>query len=113
MTPDEESQSTYSWMPATAAQKAALDSQADILFFGGAAGSLKTATMLMDAVQEYENPNLRAIIFRSSYAEMADILDKTNSMYPPLGGTYVGSPKYTWTFKSGAKIRFGYVKTDD
>lgn len=103
----------YTWHPATAAQKTALDSDAEILFFGGSAGSLKTATMLMDAAQEYENPNLRAIIFRSSYAEMADILDKTNSMYPPLGGTYVGSPKYTWTFESGAKIRFGYVKTDE
>ena len=103
----------YSWHPATPAQKQALESQADILFFGGAAGSLKTATMLMDSVQEYRNPNLRAIIFRSSYAEMTDILDKTNSMFPPLGGTYVGSPKYTWTFKSGAKIRFGYVKTDE
>ena len=103
----------YRWQPGSPAQKAALDSQADILFFGGAAGSLKTATMLMDAVQEYENPHLRAIIFRSSYSEMTDILDKTNSMYPPLGGTYVGSPKYTWTFKSGAKIRFGYVKTDE
>jgi UDP-N-acetylglucosamine:LPS N-acetylglucosamine transferase len=49
-----------SWMPATVAQKAALDSKADILLFGGSAGSLKTETMLMDAVQEYENPNLRA-----------------------------------------------------
>jgi hypothetical protein len=33
------------WSPKTAAQKAALDSLADILFFGGAAGSLKTETI--------------------------------------------------------------------
>ena len=28
----------YGWMPATAAQQAALDSKADILLFGGSAG---------------------------------------------------------------------------
>ena len=37
------------WSAKTAAQKAALESSADILFFGGAAGSLKTETMLVDA----------------------------------------------------------------
>jgi hypothetical protein len=103
----------YRWQPGSPAQKAALDSEANILFFGGSAGSLKTATMLMDAVQEYRNPNLRGIIFRSSFQEMTDIIDKTRQMYPPLGGTFVGSPKYTWTFQSGATIRFAYMKTDD
>jgi hypothetical protein len=103
----------FRWMPATAAQRAALDSEADILLFGGSAGSLKTETMLMDAVQEYENPNLRAIIFRSSFTEMTDIIDKTRRLYSPLGGVFVGPPRYTWTFPSGATIRFAYMKTDD
>jgi hypothetical protein len=43
-----------------------LDSLADVLFFGGAAGSLKTETMLVDAARESGNPNLRAIIFRQA-----------------------------------------------
>ncbi len=38
--------------PKTAAQKAVLESAADMLFFGGAAGSLKTETMLVDAARE-------------------------------------------------------------
>jgi hypothetical protein len=101
------------WMPATAAQQAALDSQADILLFGGSAGSLKTETMLMDAVQEYLNPNLRAIVFRSSFVEMTDLIDKTRRLYAPLGGVFVGPPRYTWSFPSGATIRFAYMKTDD
>ena len=58
------------WSPKTAAQKAALDSLADILFFGGAAGSLKTETMLVDAARESGNPNLRAIIFRQQFTQM-------------------------------------------
>ena len=82
----------YRWMPATAAQQAALDSEADILLFGGSAGSLKTETMLMDAVQEHENPNLRAIIFRSSFVEMTDLLDKTRRLYAAPGRRLRGFP---------------------
>src|SRR6202035_4505753 len=103
----------HRWMPATAAQRSALDSEADILLFGGSAGSLKTETMLMDAVPEYQNPNLRAIVFRSSFVEMTDIIDKTRRLYAPLGGVFVGSPKWTWSFPSGATIRFAYMKTDE
>lgn len=101
------------WEPATSAQRDAINSAADILLFGGSAGSLKTETMLMDALQEYDNPNLRAIIFRSSFTEMTDLLDKTRRLYTPFGGAFVGSPKWTWTFPSGATIRFAYMKTDD
>ena len=77
---------TYRWRPATAAQESAINSEADILLFGGSAGSLKTETMLMDAVQEYKNPNLRAIVFRSSFVEMTDLVDKTRRLYSPLRG---------------------------
>jgi len=66
------------WSPKTAAQKAALESSADILFFGGAAGSLKTETMLVDAARESGNPNLRAIIFRQQFTQMTDVPDAAN-----------------------------------
>src|SRR5215469_666451 len=80
------------WSPKTAAQKAALESSADILFFGGAAGSLKTETMLVDAAQECGNPNLRAIIFRQQFTQMTDIVDKTHKLYKPMGANFVGAP---------------------
>jgi len=100
------------WSPKTAAQKNALDSSADILFFGGAAGSLKTETMLVDAARESGNPNLRAIIFRQQFTQMTDIVDKTHKLYKPMGATYVGQPSWTWTFPSGAKIRLAYISSD-
>jgi hypothetical protein len=74
------------WSPKTAAQKAALESTADILFFGGVAGSLKTETMLVDAARESNNPNLRAIIFRQQFTHMTDIVDKTLRLYTSNGG---------------------------
>jgi hypothetical protein len=54
----------------TAAQKGALESVADILFFGGSAGWLKRKTMLVDAARESGNPNLRPIFFRQQFTQM-------------------------------------------
>lgn len=92
--------------------KAALESTADILFFGGAAGSLKTETILVDAIRERHNPNLRAIIFRQQFTHMTDIVEKTHRLYCPLGAKYVGQPFWTWTFPSGATVRLAYLSCD-
>ena len=99
------------WSPKTAAQKAVLESSADILFFGGAAGSLKTETMLVDAARESGNPNLRAIIFRQSFPQMSDIIEKTQRLYGSMGARFVGQPTWTWTFPSGGKIRLAYSRS--
>jgi hypothetical protein len=101
------------WSSKTAAQKAALESNADILFFGGAAGSLKTETILVDAIRERNNPNLRAIIFRQQFTHMTDIVEKTHRLYTPLGARFVGQPSWTWTFPSGAKVRLAYIASDN
>src|SRR5271157_1148004 len=100
------------WSPKTAAQKAVLESSADILFFGQAAGSLKTETMLVDAARECGNPNLRAIIFRQSFPQMSDIIEKTQRLYGSMGARFVGQPTWTWTFPSGGKIRLAYIAND-
>src|SRR5271157_3054145 len=83
------------WSPKSASQKAALESKADILFFGGAAGSLKTETMLVDAARESCNPNLRASIFRQQFTQMTDIVDKTLRLYSSMRAKYVGAPSWT------------------
>src|SRR5271166_2818717 len=100
------------WSSKTAAQQAVLESAADILFFGGAAGSLKTETMLVDAARESGNPNLRAIIFRQSFPQMSDIIEKTQRLYSSMGARFVGQPTWTWTFPSGGKIRLAYIAND-
>jgi hypothetical protein len=99
------------WSPKSSAQKAALESKADILLFGGAAGSLKTETLLVDAARESNNRNLRAIIFRQRLTQHSDIVDKSHRLYKPMGAEYLSST-LTWTFPSGATIRFAYITTD-
>ncbi|MGH9413023.1 MAG: hypothetical protein ACRD0Y_04710, partial [Terriglobales bacterium] len=59
-----------SWEPRSHAQSEALLCPADLLLFGGAAGSLKSETLLMDAAAERQHPNLRAVLFRRSFPEL-------------------------------------------
>ena len=69
------------------------------MLFGGAAGSLKTETVLMDAVREVDNPNLNAIIFRESYPQLSDIIRKSRRLYTgrPFWGKY-NAGEHVWTF---------------
>jgi hypothetical protein len=87
------------WEPKTTAQIRALNSSAEILLFGGAAGSLKTETLLIDAVREAHNPNLNAIIFRESYPQLADIIRKSRRLFTdrPFWGKY-NAGEHIWTF---------------
>src|SRR5437763_9390696 len=62
------------WSPKTTAQKAALDSLADILFFDGAAGSLRTETMLAAAGSASGNANLRSSMVRHRLTQKTEIV---------------------------------------
>jgi len=100
------------WKPRSQAQHDALACPAEILLFGGAAGSLKSETMLMDAVQEHENPRLRGILFRRSFPELEkSLVRRSREIYPYLGGKY-NEQKHRWTFPSGATIEFGYCEAE-
>jgi hypothetical protein len=121
------------WEPRTKPQVEALNSPAEILLFGGAAGGLKTETLLMDAVQEADNPNLNAIIFRESYPQLNDIIRKAYRLYQnaPYFGKYDAS-EHCWYFPinlwavrlgmekpvypqsgGGARIKFSYLRNDN
>ncbi len=100
------------WTPQSAAQRLALQSPAEILLFGGAAGSLKSETMLVDAVKERDNPRLRAILFRRSYPELEkSLIRRSRELYAALGARY-NEQKKCWRFPSGALVEFGYCESD-
>ena len=100
------------WTPHSEAQAAALDCPADILLFGGAAGSLKSETMLMDAVQEHERRGLRAILLRRSYPELEkSLIRRSRELYPGFSGVF-NEQKRRWTFPAGGTIEFGYCESE-
>lgn len=100
------------WSPRSLAQQQALACTADLLLFGGAAGSLKSETMLVDALAERGHARYRAILFRRSFPELEkSLIRRSRELYAGAGGTY-NEAKRRWTFPSGAVIEFGYCESE-
>lgn len=106
-----------SWEP-TAKQSDFLSASEDIVLYGGSAGSGKSDAILVDALGLSQNaiawPKYRAIIFRRTYPEISELLDRSRIMYPSVfpGAKFNVSEK-EWQFPSGAKVIFGYMERDD
>lgn len=104
--------SVPAWEPRSQAQRDALACPADILLFGGAAGSLKSETMLIDACAERDNPRLRGILFRLSFPELEkSLIRRSRELYSQMGAKY-NEQKHRWTFPSGGTIEFGYCEAE-
>jgi hypothetical protein len=101
------------WSPASVAQKMALECLADIILYGGSAGSLKSETLLVNASIEVDNPNYNGIIFRQSFPELRDLVKKSIKLYTKLGGKFTKGSPLCWRFPSGATIWMGYLGHDD
>jgi hypothetical protein len=101
------------WWPINAAQQAYLNSKAELLLGGGASGGGKTQVLAADAVQEYRNPALRALLLRTTLEEMSELEDIQQKMYEPLGARWTRKRSIAaWRFPSGATIRPGYLAHD-
>lgn len=82
-------------------------------FFGGSAGPGKSIGLLMAALQYVDVPGYHGLLLRPSLGEFEqpgglmevahDWLDTTDA--------YWNGAKRSWTFPSGATIRFGYLAT--
>lgn len=100
------------WWPISAQQLTALHSKAQILLYGGASGGGKTDFLVADAMQEYENSNLRAVLIRRSFTEMQQIMDRCRAIYQPFGAFW-RDRENSWLFPSGARVRLGYMANDN
>lgn len=87
------------------------------VLYGGAAGGGKSDALLIDALcLQYEgayNKNHRAILFRRSFPELRDLIDRSLEIYPQvIPGAKYNQTEKVWTFPSGAKVEFGYLQHD-
>ena len=76
------------------------------------AGPGKTDCLIMEATRYLKHPGYRAILFRRTYPELEEIIDRAHEMYPSLGGNYRSS-EHRWFFPSGAIVKFGHMQHEE
>ncbi len=81
--------------------------------YGGAAGGGKSDALLAEALRQVQIPHYRAIIFRRTYPQLTDLVDRSRELYGrAFPAASYNSTAHCWTFPSGAKIYFGNLPRD-
>ena len=50
--------------------------------YGGAAGGGKSDALLMEALRQVHIPHYRAILFRKTFPQLAELIDRSQALYP-------------------------------
>jgi hypothetical protein len=90
-----------------------LDCDADIAMLGGAAGSLKTSSLLVDAIQERDYPTGRAYFFRRTYKELEGgdgAIDQAYRLFSQTGSPVYNQSTHTWRWPSGFEFYFRHAQ---
>jgi hypothetical protein len=82
------------WEPLPGPQTLALETDADIILYGGAAGGGKTDLALGKAYKQHK----RILILRREFPQLAGIIERSKELYTRYG-KYTGSPQPTWRLK--------------
>jgi hypothetical protein len=99
-----DSPSLPDWLPLPGPQTDALNSPADILFYGGAAGGGKTDLLIGAAFLRHR----RSIIFRREYAQLTSIIDRGTEIFGDYGK--FNKSRMIWTLHDGDIIELGAVQ---
>ena len=80
-------------------------------FYGGAAGGGKSDALLSEALRQVHIPHYRGIIFRKTFPQLSELVDRSNELYKSVCKKAVyNDSKHVWKFPSGAKIYFGTMQ---
>lgn len=75
-------------------------------------GGGKSDALVIEALRQVEIPHYKALIVRKTYPQLAELIDKSLKYYPQVyPRARYNSSSHTWTFPSGAKIKFGSMHT--
>ena len=98
------------WTPRSEPQRTALESEADELYYGGAAGGGKTDLLIGAAVTRHR----RAVLFRREYAQHAAIVDRVNEITAPIADrvAYNGTDR-RWRLPGGRVLELGAAQHED
>lgn len=102
------------WRPNPGPQTEFLACDAFEALTGGARGGGKSEGLIMDPLRQVHEPEFRGIFFRLTYPDLAQLIERTQRYYKRLFPRAVwNATEKAWTFPSGAKILFRFLKNDD
>lgn len=95
-------------------QLAFLESSADIVIFGGAAGGGKTFSILMENLYHVHVPRFTSTIFRKTYPQIMRQGGLWDESFEVFQGVTTPAPTPSfglpgWKFPSGAEVRFSHM----
>lgn len=98
------------WTPLPGPQTAAFYSEADELFYGGAAGGGKSDLLLgMAGTQHW-----RSIIFRRIFPSVRALIERSREIFNAQGSTHAkdsfNESLHLWRLASGAQVEFGSIQ---
>lgn len=100
------------WVPHSGAQDEFCSRGEFEALYGGAAGPGKTDCIIALATRYIEFPDYAGILFRRTFPQLQEIIDRCWKRYPSFGGVY-RSTEHRWYFPSGATIALSHMQHED
>lgn len=100
--------------PQKGKQELAMNVEADVIIYGGAAGSGKSHLLLMRPLRYVDDPRFEGIFFRSNTTQLTGaggLWPESKKLYLPFG-THVREKQLQHVFPSGATLSFGYLELE-
>ena len=82
------------------------------VLMGGRAGPGKTDVIVMKPLRYIDYSKFRGVIFRRTFPELEEVVDRTKQWYPAFGGEYKEG-KSRWFFPSGATIKLSHMQHEN
>jgi predicted phage terminase large subunit-like protein len=98
--------------PQEGPQTAFLESEADIVIYGGAAGGGKTYGLLIEDFRHCDNPGFGSVTFRRNSTQITKeggLWDESMRLYPLVDG-HPREHRLEWRFPSGARASFSHLE---
>lgn len=72
----------------------------------------KSYSLLMEALEDIQDRNFRALILRNEKPDLADLVEVSYELYGQYGEYNKSLIDMTWNYYSGAKLKFSYYEGD-
>jgi len=108
--PDQEEKKVI--RPQPGPQEAFLSSPADIIIYGGSAGSGKSFVLLLEPLRHIKVKGFTSTIFRRTYPQIMNeggLWSTSQEIYPYVGGK-PREADVRWKFKNGNSIKFAHLE---